>query len=233
VKIESLIHSCLTVSQSPFEVVEIKGRGHPDTICDLICERVSKDLLSYYQIECGRPLHYNVDKAFLVGGKALPRFGGGEVIEPAKLYLGDRATYTFEGRYLELLPIFKTSVESWLNENLRFLRLDQNLQFISEVKSGSASLSAVEERAVSNDTSVGVASWPPTPLETTVLAIERYLNSQEFKSRHPETGEDIKIMAIRELDNVLFIFAIAMVDRFIHSTVEYVAKKVTSKSDWV
>lgn len=68
--VDSLVHHGLAVSQMPFEVVEIKGRGHPDTICDLICERVSNDLLTFYQTQCGRPLHYNVDKALLVAGTA-------------------------------------------------------------------------------------------------------------------------------------------------------------------
>ncbi len=99
-KIESLIHSGISVSQMPFEIVEIKGRGHPDTICDLICENVSRDLLTFYQKECGTPLHYNVDKALLVGGIATPKFGGGAIVEPARFYLGDRATEIFSDKKL-------------------------------------------------------------------------------------------------------------------------------------
>jgi len=80
-EVECLIQRGLAISQMPFEIVEIKGRGHPDTICDLICEQVVDDLLRFYETECGRPLHYNIDKALLVGGRASPRFGGGTVDE--------------------------------------------------------------------------------------------------------------------------------------------------------
>ena len=65
------------MSEAPFEVVERKGRGHPDTICDLLAEQVSHDLAQFYQRRCGRVLHYNVDKALLAGGRSEPHFGGG------------------------------------------------------------------------------------------------------------------------------------------------------------
>lgn len=224
-KIESFVHPCLSILEQPFEVVEIKGRGHPDTICDLICERVSRDLLQFYQAECGRPLHYNVDKALLVGGRASPTFGGGKVVEPAKFYLGDRATQVYQGRSLPLDEIVRSSVSRWLEENLCFLRFDSNFEFFNEIRQGSASLSAVEERQTSNDTSVGVGSWPQTPLEGAVLGLEQHLNSENFKSKHPETGEDIKVMAVRNGRTVKVICAIAMVDRFITSLSDYLEKK--------
>lgn len=224
-KIESLIHCGTSIAQMPFEIVEIKGRGHPDTICDLICEHVSKDLLNFYTQECGQFLHYNVDKALLVGGRARPKFSGGEVIEPAKLYLGDRATDTFNERKLPLTEVVQASVDDWLKGNLRYLRLGSNLTFHNEIKPGSQSLSSVESRRVSNDTSVGVGSWPPTELEKIVVDLEDRLNSEEFKTNFPETGEDIKIMATRIERDVKVICAIAMIDRFIESVSEYEEKK--------
>jgi S-adenosylmethionine synthetase len=220
-KVESLVQCGPAISEMPFEIVEIKGRGHPDTICDSICERLSDDLFKFYQTQCGRPLHYNVDKALLVGGKSSPRFGGGVIVERAKFYLGDRATDSFNGRKLGLKKVVRDSIESWLNENLRFLRLDENLELYDEIKPGSESLSAVEERKVSNDTSVGVGSWPPTPLEQAVVGLEAWLNSREFKSRHPETGEDIKLMATRHGNEVQIVCAMAMVDRYLDSVDDY------------
>ena len=226
-KIASFVHSSPTVQEQPFEVVEIKGRGHPDTICDLLCEQISDDLLAYYSKECGRPLHYNIDKAFLSGGRSAPKFGGGKILEPAKLFLGDRATYDFGDRRLPLQEIVKTSISGWLSKNLRFLRLDNELELINQIKPGSSSLSAVEENNLSNDTSVGVGSWPRSPLESAVFQLEAYLNSKEFKQMHPETGEDIKVMAVRDGRQIRIICAIAMVDRFIGSMDEYKSKKQT------
>ena len=61
------------------EVVERKGIGHPDTICDALAEEVSRALSRTYLERFGRVLHHNVDKALLCGGSAAPRFGGGEI----------------------------------------------------------------------------------------------------------------------------------------------------------
>lgn len=57
-KLEITAHEGLAASESPFEAVERKGRGHPDTICDLLAEHVSRDLERFYLKECGRVLHY-------------------------------------------------------------------------------------------------------------------------------------------------------------------------------
>jgi S-adenosylmethionine synthetase len=68
------------------EMAERKGIGHPDTICDSIAEEVSIALSKYYLNEFGSILHYNVDKALLVGGKSLPAYNGGEIVQPMELY---------------------------------------------------------------------------------------------------------------------------------------------------
>jgi S-adenosylmethionine synthetase len=43
-------------------------------------------------------MHHNVDKALLVGGRAEPVFGGGEVIEPIQIYLVGRAILEKDGK---------------------------------------------------------------------------------------------------------------------------------------
>ena len=76
----------------PIEIVERKGIGHPDTICDALAEALSVALSRFYLDRFGAILHHNVDKALLWGGAARPRFGGGEVLQPIELYLAGRAT---------------------------------------------------------------------------------------------------------------------------------------------
>ncbi|MBI5398715.1 hypothetical protein HZB03_04595, partial [Candidatus Woesearchaeota archaeon] len=74
------------------EFVECKGHGHPDTICDLVCENAGNALAAYYRKRFGRVLHYNIDKALLVAGTAIPKWRGGKVVKPAKLIIAGRAT---------------------------------------------------------------------------------------------------------------------------------------------
>ena len=65
------------ITSDDVEVVERKGAGHPDTICDALAETLSRNLCREYQTRFGQVLHHNVDKALLCGGRASPRFGGG------------------------------------------------------------------------------------------------------------------------------------------------------------
>jgi S-adenosylmethionine synthetase len=76
-----------------FEIVERKGVGHPDTICDLVMEEIEISLSKLYLQTTGIVQHHNMDKALLVAGQSETRFGGGKVTKPIKFIFGDRATF--------------------------------------------------------------------------------------------------------------------------------------------
>ena len=57
-----------------FEVVERKGIGHPDTICDALAERFSVGLSCFYVERFSNVLHHNVDKVLLREGVARAHF---------------------------------------------------------------------------------------------------------------------------------------------------------------
>jgi S-adenosylmethionine synthetase len=85
--------TCDPLADQPFEIVERKGLGHPDTICDAVMEQVAVQLAKAYLKICGRVLHFNTDKGLLVAGEVDCRPGGGHVITPMRLVMGDRATF--------------------------------------------------------------------------------------------------------------------------------------------
>ncbi|MEM0333318.1 MAG: methionine adenosyltransferase [Candidatus Aenigmatarchaeota archaeon] len=76
-----------------------------------------------------------------------------------------------------------------------------------------------------NDTSALVGYAPLTLLEKSVLELEKYLNSKEFKNNYPWSGEDIKVMGLRDNSNFIFTIAMAFVDRFVNSEEDYFKKK--------
>jgi S-adenosylmethionine synthetase len=82
----------LPVEDREIEIVERKGVGHPDTICDLVCESVSRALSQYYLKRFGKVLHHNLDKGLLVAGRSQPKFGGGKILEKIKIIVAGRAT---------------------------------------------------------------------------------------------------------------------------------------------
>jgi S-adenosylmethionine synthetase len=49
------------VEDQGVEIVERKGIGHPDSICDGLAESVSQALSQLYIDRVGRVLHYNTD----------------------------------------------------------------------------------------------------------------------------------------------------------------------------
>ena len=75
--LESL--SRIPVGEQQVELVERKGVGHPDSICDAIMEAISVELCRAYLETFGRILHHNIDTGLLVSGRTAPRLGGGTV----------------------------------------------------------------------------------------------------------------------------------------------------------
>lgn len=78
----------------PFEVVERKGIGHPDTLADGISEEISRSLCKYYLDEFGQILHHNVDKVLIIAGQSAPRFGGGSILKSPSVVVGGRGHQT-------------------------------------------------------------------------------------------------------------------------------------------
>ncbi|MFB6198108.1 MAG: methionine adenosyltransferase, partial [Halobacteriaceae archaeon] len=85
------------IEDQDIEIVERKGLGHPDSICDGIAEAVARRLATTYRDRVGHVLHFNTDETQLAAGKAAPAFGGGEVIEPIYVLIVGRATKEYEG----------------------------------------------------------------------------------------------------------------------------------------
>ena len=67
------------IKEKKVEIVERKGLGHPDSICDGVAETVSEALSREYKKKFGHILHHNTDEVQLVAGSSNPEIGGGEV----------------------------------------------------------------------------------------------------------------------------------------------------------
>lgn len=216
-----------SVSELPFEYVERKGLGHPDSICDAIMESAAMALRRAYLSRYGRVLHHNLDKALLVAGQSVPKLGGGRIVSPIKIIAGDRASNEIDGQVIPVDEVVEASVRSWIKANLRFLDPDEHVVFRSEIKPGSAELTGIFDRTelVANDTSAAVGYAPLSETERIVLATEQYINSQDFKRNFPVAGEDVKVMAVRRGNKLSITAAIAFVDRFVPNVSSYFQQK--------
>ncbi|UFS71010.1 methionine adenosyltransferase [Geomonas sp. RF6] len=219
------------VTLQSVEIVERKGTGHPDQICDCVMDAVSVALCEAYLSEFGTILHHNVDKGLLAAGKVSRRFGGGEVIEPMELTIGDRATFSAGGKEIPVVEIARDAAQKWIRAHLRHVDPVQHVKYRVKLAPGSQELIDIFDRpgAVmgANDTSAAVGYYPLSPTEEAVLALERELNSDLFKSLHPETGEDVKVMGLRRGDELDLTVAMPLLAHSIHSEGQYFDKKET------
>ncbi len=215
----------------PVEIVERKGLGHPDTICDALAENLSVALSRFYLERFGAILHHNVDKGLLWGGAARPAFGAGEVIAPIEITLAGRATAEFQGVKIPVEDIAVEASRRWLRENLRHLDAERHVRVHPRIRPTSPDLAALflrQGRAgapLANDTSLAVGYAPLDALETAVLAVERRLNAPEVKAAYPEIGEDVKVMGTRSGSRIALTVACALVGRHVADLEDYRRKK--------
>lgn len=214
-------------SEIEYEVVERKGIGHPDTLCDTIAEKISRAYSQYCLEKYGIILRHMVDKIALAGGASRVRFGGGEMTNPVRLYLNCRFTRSYHGEtipYLEIatkiahehfravMPLFDTS--KWLTvvDNTHMSpgpgvvyeeddTTKNERRFFFEVPDKRFA-SYHDNDMRSNDTSTAVAYAPLSDVEKIVLLVENTLNSTTFKIEHSYVGTDIKVMACRVQDKI-------------------------------
>jgi S-adenosylmethionine synthetase len=215
----------IPLEKQKFEIVERKGIGHPDSICDAILDRVSVDLCREYMKKFGTILHHNADKSLLVAGEVKTEFGGGVVKQPMRLIFGDRATGRVGEDVIAVEEIAINAAKSWIRENLRFVDPDEHMRYQIELKPGSAALIDIFKRGgkvlSANDTSAAVGYAPMTPTEKLVLEVERFLNSKKFKKEFPQVGEDVKVMGFRADNHITLTIGAAFVDRFVESEEMY------------
>ncbi|MFX0100767.1 MAG: methionine adenosyltransferase [Candidatus Hodarchaeota archaeon] len=213
------------------EIVERKGKGHPDSVADECAEAVSRALCEYYLANFGQTFHHNVDKYALIGGIAKPKFGGGDIIEKQKLLAIGRATdqVLIEGElhYIPVGPIATKASYDVIKKTFRNLDPVNHCIIDHVLRPGSIDLVGVFDAGVSatplaNDTSFGVGFAPFSDAEKITFEAEQLLNSDKFKDKCPGSGEDIKVMTHRIGKDVNVTICNAMVSKYLEDQAAYI-----------
>ena len=230
----SISQSCdLPINERELEITERKGLGHPDTISDSLMNAIAVSYGQYTLQKYGTIPHHNFDKCLLTAGSSRPKFGGGKIISPVKVFMGDRAT-VFPDMNLDDLMI--DTGRKWFKKNIRYLNPACDIEFHNETQQGSGDLRDIFSRPKvkypgSNDTSATVGYYPFSNQERLIKELEAYANSLHFHKQFPWSGEDVKIMAIRQGTSINLTISIAMIDMFINNTDDYIKKKSEIKED--
>ncbi len=200
------------------ELVETKGTGHPDTLCDSLCEEASKALSKYYLKHFSRVLHHNVDKGLLVAGTSKVRFKGGKIGKPVKIIIAGRATSKVGDHVVPVNNIITKSVKDYLKQFSM-----AKFKIIIDVKPGATNLVEVFKKKilVANDTSFGVSHFPHSALESLVLEVGNLIDSEGFRKTYPAVGRDFKVMGFRHGNKIVLTLAIAFVSKFVKDMRHY------------
>jgi S-adenosylmethionine synthetase len=205
------------------EVVEHKGIGHPDSMCDALAEAFGAALARHYVERFGEVLHFNVDKALLVGGRAAPELGGGRILEPIRVILAGRATRQLGEARIPVEEIARASSRAWVRANMHALDPDLHMTWEVAVRPGAPDLVDLFRGRGSarraNDTSFGVGYAPMSILERAVLAAAHHLRG--LSRGYPEVGEDSKVMGVRRGSRVQLTVACALLGGPLSSIAAY------------
>jgi S-adenosylmethionine synthetase len=150
-------------------MVERKGLGHPDSICDALAEAASLALCRLYLERFGVIFHHNVDKVLLWGGEARPAFGGGRVVEPIEIFIAGRATRRFDRIELPVEDSVVDACRNWLRNHLTNLDADRDVKLHTLLRPSSSELVRLfpDQRKtgliLANDTSCGAGYAPAEP----------------------------------------------------------------------
>lgn len=216
------------IARRRLELVERKGLGHPDTMCDALVEAISLALNRMYLDRAGVILHYNIDKALLVAGQCAKAFGRGEIRRPMELIVGDRATDQLDGVAMPVDDTVRDAVDQWIASRLPHVRPGKDLLTRVALAPGSEELRSILPAGgliVSNDTAGASGYAPLSPTEELVMAVERFLNGPEFKQRFPDTGQDVKVLGVRQDQRLGLTVAMPLLCTHVASEPAYFGRK--------
>jgi len=211
------------IEDVPVEIVERKGIGHPDSLCDGIAERISVEYTRWCQDNLGVLLHHNFDKVQLVAGEVEVDYGGGCMLKPMRVQIAGRGTPSFRGQKVPMDDIAIEAAKQHVRESMRYLDPDRHMVIDSYAGRGAAVLQYVVDRVTANDTSFGVSHWPRSGLEHAVYETAQYIN-HELIDEFP-VGEDVKVMGLRRDGELTLTVALPFIAMRIGDATEYLEVK--------
>ena len=244
------------IDEQDFEVVETKGKGHPDNICDTLAEKISSNYSKYCVENYGVILRHMVDKLAILGGGSKVQFAKGEMIAPIRVLVNGRFTDRYRDKKIDYMNIVNNTIKGYFKELFPLLDINKYLIIIDNTHHNEGPgvvyddnnitknerakfFEIVDEKDIArhnnsfrcNDTSTTVSYYPMSKLEKTVLSIEQFLNSEEYKKKNCWVGNDIKVMGIRKMDKIEITACVPLISLYVSCLEDYINKLNLLKVD--
>ena len=110
------------------EIVECKGKGHPDTLADDLADALSNAYSLYTREECGAILHHNFDKLCLLGGASDVRYGSGRLTRKIKILVNGRESFGLTDRPLPIRDVIAETCKLFFEARLPLLPFDDSFE---------------------------------------------------------------------------------------------------------
>lgn len=229
-----------------FEIVERKGIGHPDTLCDAIAERASRYYSKYFLDKYSRLAHHWFDKVMLLGGQSIIEYGRGEIVHPYTVIYAGKAVTKVGSEDVPMNEILTKAASDVLTEVLDGFQPGKDL--VIDVKlsnyigpgqkktrynpdSPQELFDPKSKERVSNDCNVCSGYAPLSRLETIVRDVEKYLTSESYRGYYRDTGFDVKIVGIRDGGKISLFVNIPFLANKIHSRDSYLSRVASVTAD--
>ena len=234
----SIFKKSTSINNQPFEIVERKGLGHPDTLADGVAEICSIEYSKYCLDNFGVVLHHNVDKTVILGGQCDLGYGHGTLLKPYRLLVGGRMSRSFGNQEIDIETIQITAAKNYLQRVLPRININKDLEFHMFTSSSSRMPHWFNPRTLddlpehknphANDTATIVGFWPLSTVEQIVLASERffYKFNSHIQPRFDFVGGDIKIMALRKGNDLKLTLCVPFHAEKIKNPAIYLEQKV-------
>ncbi|MGU3438769.1 methionine adenosyltransferase [Bacillus cereus] len=233
----------ITPDKLQYEVVERKGLGHPDTLTDGIAEAAEIEYCKYCLDKFGYIPHHNFDKVMIIGGKCVQKYGGNDFSDPIKVIFMGRGSKSFGNEQIPLEDIQIKAAKAYLSRVLPHLdvNLTSTIEFHSETSSHSTRPYWFSPRdkndlpeynadgPIANDTATMISYWPLTTSEKLPLDIEGYFYRNDTDGlphpRFKEFGGDIKVMVVRDGDDIVITVTVPQITTMTVSEEQYLLRQ--------
>jgi S-adenosylmethionine synthetase len=226
------------------ELVERKGRGHPDTLADRLAEHLSARYSLYTRQRFGVILYHNFDKVGLLGGESEVAFGAGQLVKPIRVLLNGRAADRLGNTRIPLRDLLQEWASEFLTRELPLLNVNRDLEFhynistantpgypVTDFKPESVSQLHQLRQRLSSDTAAICVQVPLTPVEEAVIAVERLLTDDSYRNARPWLGSDIKVLACRTDRHIGVTVCVPQIAQAVRSIDEYRCNLETVRQD--
>jgi S-adenosylmethionine synthetase len=201
----------------PFEVVERKFRGHPDSLADMVAQRFTQLYIQdtwniFPELKDKAFPNFSADKITLSGASTQYANKKYEVIKPIDALLIGKITQKIGETQINIDSLFEKSVNDILYQSLGHKEFipyvkrkiyaatlagtDHNKAFYAP-ESTKELLQILSNESFANDTVYVVAYAPLSFTEKLSIRLDNLTYSEEFHKNFPQIGSDIKAMIRR------------------------------------